>query len=309
MSDERAVGAVMAAPSSWLPGLSKLALAVMTCILIIWEIEHRQTGSAVIPKHGGSSSGVTDDATTLHRSQPHDRSHLLADPRVQPILIPIFTMQRSGSTELLADLALSSPLPLNNAGESFTLLPLQSDPVPHWLRAAVPANSSAVFKVFSSAPREHIRSLLRERTICPVILERTNVTARFCSLLAAVGTGDWTGHHHHDNSGARRHPPCDPALVASASLAAAGGARSLAAFRQQQASWFEWITLALHHAGIPFLKLTFDTVISDRPRALDAVLRFCGLHSHHASPHHVHHAPAPVLRAGNLDPSFSVFGV
>ena len=135
------------------------------------------------------------------------------------------------------------------------------------------------------------------------------MTARFCSLLAAVGTGDWTGHHHHDNSGGRKHPPCDPALVASASLAAAGGARSLAAFRQQQASWFEWITLALHHAGIPFLKLTFDTVISDRPRALDAVLRFCGLHSHHASPHHVHHAPAPVLRAGNLDPSFSVFGV
>ena len=69
MPDERAVAAVMAAPSSWLPGLSKLALAVMTCILIIWEIEHRQTGSAVMPKRS-SSSGVTDDATQVATENP-----------------------------------------------------------------------------------------------------------------------------------------------------------------------------------------------------------------------------------------------
>ena len=188
-------------------------------------------------------------------------------------------------------------------------VPRVRDPVQHFLRQLPGNNISAVFKVFSSAPHDHILELLHHQNVCPgelhccfccpldimlcphmclrawrarncvaggsVVLERPNITARYCSLVAAVKTGDWTGHLSTKHG--RTHPPCTQAVVASSSLASAGGAKDLVAFRRQQFSWFKRITRMLHHEGLPFLMITFPMLVADRTRALDAISSFCGL--------------------------------
>ena len=199
--------------------------------------------------------------------------------------IPIISLMRSGSSELVADLALNSPVAMRSLGEPFNERrgstfkgvpgdPSKNDPL-KLLRAKATRNMTAsrffVFKVFSGhLALPQLGRLLSTPTVCPVVLERSNATERACSLAYARQTNDWSGHERKGGKGSRWHPTCEKPATASDLR------ERLAAERAQQ-TWFANVRKELQQHRRPHLWLTMEFVAAERRRALDAIYGFCGV--------------------------------
>ena len=232
----------------------------------------------------------------------------MLEPSVHPVLMPIISMQRSGSTELSRDLAKSVPAgyrlsdldeifnpgtPSNREGTAQRSEQL-ADPV-RFLKRRLPANTSGVYKIGTeSLPSTQLRAMLREPSACPIVIERGNLSARFCSLVFAKETRDWSGHVATD--GVRERPPCTPELVSGGTrqpvLAALGHKApprggvhgdativSVAAYGAKQEAWYEGTIAMLRREQVPFLYVTFDALTRHRSHTFATIYRHCGFDS------------------------------
>jgi hypothetical protein len=115
-------------------------------------------------------------------------------------------------------------------------------------------------KIFDNhLSRANVVALVRDPRICPVLLERTNKTAQWCSLQNAHLRHDW----FLANKTRARACVRDPAIDGLASYTAA------------QDRWYAFVLATLRREGIPFLGLTFDLAVQQRTRALQFIRSFC----------------------------------
>ncbi len=215
-------------------------------------------------------------------------------PPAQAVLIPILGMMRSGTTELSAELSTSAPrnARLIDLGEIFNGGPSYNrEGTPHrtrqlkdpvgFLRNELPPNTGAVWKQMNGhLPDAQLLTLLRDPAVCPIVVERNNITAQFCSWVHAGRTGDWTGHL--SKTGIRTHIPCDlrlgEARYGLQGIGRGGSVRSnFAQFIAEHQHWYSWITHTLQAERIPYLYVTFDALTKRRSCTFAAIYNFCGL--------------------------------
>jgi len=150
---------------------------------------------------------------------------------------------RSGSSEFARDLA--HAFGWRNAGEPFNFPPWgvrTSKDSPVRFLDELAQGRRLVFKLFIG----HTRRPLPDH--CAVVLERTNVRARWCSLLHAQKSHDWTGRVRHNCTD--YSPPTR--------------------FVAQHAKWYRQVRSRRKH-----LYLTFDDIVNRRNESLCRVRTFC----------------------------------
>lgn len=148
--------------------------------------------------------------------------------------VVVWSAMRSGSTEFAMDIARTYHLRyadelLNHALSKYN---------PNLLNTT---DTRLVFKLFPMHRVQHLKG-----KHCIVVLERSPAL-RWCSLLRARETGDWTGHQRR---GCTTEPP--------------------AWFKRQHRQWMQ-------KAPHDHLYLTFEEVALRRAESLDAVKRHCAL--------------------------------
>ena len=127
-----------------------------------------------------------------------------------------------------------------------------------------------VFKLFNThVGFVHLAELARNDT-CAIVLERTNIATRWCSYVIAERTRDWSGAHRHnctpewwdaaDNATMnatydREHPP-----------------REYRQFESAHREWYDRVRRIFQR----HMYLTFDSIVSRRADAIEAVGTFCG---------------------------------
>ena len=109
---------------------------------------------------------------------------------------------------------------------------------------------------------EAIDTIIRSPDVCTIILERADVHAKWCSLQYAHARGDWSGHM--DANGTHVHPPC---VVRAPNI-----------YIALHNAWYTWLRAhGSHTQHGPALELSFNFVVNNRSRAMDAVMRMTGL--------------------------------
>ena len=203
-------------------------------------------------------------------------------------------MMRSGTTELSGELAANVPggTRLTDLGEIFNPGPERNrpgtasreeqlmDPVGYLWRH-LPSNTSAVWKHMNGhLPDAQLLSLLRDPAVCPIVIERNNITAQFCSLIYAGLNNDWGGHVSKTG---RTHPPCEPSTVGVSRSAIQGLGHNptahgnFAQFIARHQEWYERITRTLQRERIPYLYITFDELTRRRAYTFANIYQLCGL--------------------------------
>lgn len=172
---------------------------------------------------------------------------------------------RSGSTEFAIDLA--KRMQFRYVGEPFNFPPshisrsfARKHPT-QYLADLVKQYKAAglVMKIFAG----HIHGRLDQLPPhCAVILERTNIRNRWCSLLRARHSGDWTGHIRYNCTA--EVPPTY--------------------FTYQHEHWYSRVRQSL----VPHIYITFEDVVHRRNHTLHRVFQFCikyNLYPLHRSAH------------------------
>ena len=222
-------------------------------------------------------------------------------PSPQCPIVVIASTQRSGSTEFESDLA--KPMQSIALGEWFNpwggrvAWPKECNyksGLRHWpdhaARITDPVQSllavreaccrqgvgcSVMLRMFSPAMQGAAKNssilrttsaLLADPRACVIVLERTNVTAQFCSLRHAAASGDWTGHAERANNTQRWHPPCELTEKEHPDLRR---------YEHSHRSWYELVrrVLAEEASATPRLELTFRDITTHRNRSTAAVIR------------------------------------
>ena len=149
--------------------------------------------------------------------------------------VVIWSAMRSGSTEFARELARAyhwtyADEPLNDRLSQYNPALLNS------------SNARLVFKLFPMHRAQHLQQT--HGAHCIVVLERAP-SSRWCSLLRAKETGDWSGRRRR---GCRKEPP--------------------EWFERQHWRWMQ-------QAPREHLYLTFENVTKSRARSVEAVDRYC----------------------------------
>ena len=118
--------------------------------------------------------------------------------------VAILSLMRSGSSEFTRDLSVTYNW--TDVGEPFNFHPKnvkssKANPVTFLADVARQRASHPhplVFKLFAGhTTRSGLRSLANN-DVCPIVLERTSIASRWCSLLKARQTHDWTGRKRYN---------------------------------------------------------------------------------------------------------------
>lgn len=159
--------------------------------------------------------------------------------------VVVWSAMRSGSTEFARDLA--REMKLRYTGEPFNFplpgtsrLYAKTNPNEFLRTLSSGAGGGVVMKVFPG----HIRSRLPHH--CAVVLERRNVYARWCSLMHARRSGDWTGRVRHNCTA--KPPPH---------------------FVVEHQRWYNRVRDAGH------IYITFDDIVYKRQATLRRVATYC----------------------------------
>lgn len=164
--------------------------------------------------------------------------------------LAILSMLRSGSTGFARDVAHA-----NNwtyVGEPFNFKPRHVNtskdfPGPfldELARVHAPHHTPLVFKVFSG----HTYRLHEVTNVCVVVLERSNMASRWCSLYHARRTHEWGG-------AVRRNCTMDPPWW----------------FVDKHVRWYEHVRRTFRNR----LHLTFDDIVHSRNASLSLVADHC----------------------------------
>ena len=222
-----------------------------------------------LPAEPGSASQRQPNIAVLHKG----------------MLIVMLSMQRSGSTETLDDIARRTGC--INLAEPFTF-PTRScirsgtrdcylNNTESYLHELAPHASCAALKLFNinfdrSSLREvrALRKLLLSQRVCPIVLERSDILAQYCSLQRAMQTRDWSSHINASTGQRIVQPRCG-------SVEFKAQVESSTNFVQFYKEHNEWYSFLRSHAlaGISRMEITFDATVAQRDRILNSAVAFC----------------------------------
>lgn len=187
---------------------------------------------------------------------------IVPDPRATPVFIMVVAQMRSGSTEFVRDIAQVADI--GNLGEIFNRgwNPPLTGPA---IDRIEQYNRTLVFKVFDGhVSKQELTRLTRDVRICPVIVQRLNETARYCSYKNAVKSGEWLNTH-------ARRKPCH--------LEESDSKQMHDFIRRAQASrvwYYDTIPNAMHNRR--HIWFTDYDLFNARNDTIQSVIRFC-IHS------------------------------
>ena len=198
------------------------------------------------------------------------------------MLIIILSMQRSGTSDLCKKLCDLQNTHTECLGELFTFSRCKScyHADPYWyaidkLKLNHTLNRDTNFSTISNTLKifninfrdyennEKLKYFLLQPEICPVILERHDIKSKYCSLLLARKTHDYSGHV---KNGVRFHVHCNLSKSEETSF--------LKYYQQEHFKWYNW----LHNffRGHFHVKVSFEQNISS-PNIHNEIIKRCQL--------------------------------